>query len=85
MIQKIQKTLEIAFPDAGIEVVDESHLHKGHVGNTKNGNSHFKVVLKSDILAKMNKVQAHRKIHEALKELILSLHALSIEIKQASD
>lgn len=65
-----------------LEVIDESHLHAGHAGNTMSGESHFRLIIKSEGLSLMPKVQAHRKIYEILAAEIPKIHALAIEISK---
>jgi BolA protein len=64
-----------------LEVIDESHLHKGHSGYREGGESHFRLKISSEVLKKESLLKAHRMINESLREeLKEKIHALAIEI-----
>ncbi|MCW5697880.1 MAG: BolA family transcriptional regulator [Bauldia sp.] len=80
----ITRTLTEAFQPASLEVVDESHLHKGHAGWSEGGETHFRVRITAPAFAGMTRVAIHRAINDALKaELAGDVHALAIEAKAA--
>ncbi len=79
---RITRTLTDAFRPASLEVVDESHLHKGHAGHRSEGESHFRVRIVAEAFRGASRVDAHRMVNEALKgEFAGGLHALAIEAK----
>lgn len=78
---KILETLQKAFPGATIEVIDESHLHEGHSGNIMNGESHFRVIINCNTLNADPLIKRHRRVHEALKDIMPRIHALSISFR----
>ena len=56
-------------------------MHSGHAGSPNTGNSHFSIIIKSDKLKGLSRLQGQRKIHELLsREFKAGLHALSIKI-----
>ena len=62
-------------------MIDNSSFHKKHKSFDSN-KFHFKIIIESKELKKMNKVEAHKKIFTILKEEIKNkIHALEIEIK----
>ncbi len=63
-----------------LEVIDNSHLHAGHVGARDSGETHFKIIIKSDQLAQLNRIAAHRLINQILKDELKQIHALEIKI-----
>jgi len=64
-----------------LELIDNSHFHTSHKSFDSN-KFHLKIIIKSQALKKMNKVQAHRAIFSTLKnEMKNNIHALEIEIK----
>ena len=64
-----------------LQVINDSHKHKGHVGSPNTGNSHFSIIIKSNQLSLMNRVAGQRLIYSVLKdEMKNSIHALSIKI-----
>ena len=74
--KKITKEIN---PD-NIILIDNSHLHKKHKSFDLN-KFHFKIIIESKKLKKMNKIEAHKKIFSILKEEMKNkIHALEIEI-----
>jgi BolA protein len=79
MIEEIKKRLASLNP-ARLEIIDDSHMHHGHAGNS--GGGHFTIIIKSDLLAKQNRIQSHRQIYSLLDDLIpQKIHALQIKIE----
>ena len=79
MIEEIKKRLSSLNP-ARLEIIDDSHMHQGHAGNS--GGGHFTIIIKSDLLAKQNRIQSHRQIYGLLDDLIpQKIHALQIKIE----
>ena len=79
---RIRSKLTEAFHPDALEVVDESHQHKGHHAHRAEGNTHFRVRITSAAFAGKSRVQTHRMINEALaEELAEGVHALAIEAK----
>jgi BolA protein len=79
---RIRRKLTEAFQPASLDVVDESHLHKGHAGHRPEGESHFRVRITADAFAGKSRVAAHRMIYAALAgEIQQGVHALAIEVK----
>ena len=62
-----------------INIEDKSFLHKNHKGNQE-GKYHLKVIIISEELKKMNKIESNKKIykilHRELKEFIHSIQIL---------
>ncbi|MYI92592.1 MAG: BolA family transcriptional regulator [Rhodobacteraceae bacterium] len=64
-----------------LEVENQSHLHKGHVGWNETGETHFHIRISSAKFENLNRIQRHRLLHTAITPELMSLiHALSIEI-----
>jgi BolA protein len=80
MKDRIALKIKNAIPDAYVEVIDESQLHAGHAGNTMTGESHFKLIIKSDYLSAKPKVLAHKEIFSILEDEMKLIHALSVQI-----
>ena len=63
-----------------IILIDNSHLHTKHKSFDSN-KLHLKIIIKSEKLKNMNKIEAHKKIYSILKEEMNNkIHALEIEI-----
>ena len=61
-----------------LEIINESHLHQGHSGNT--GGGHFNVLIESLAFQNKTRMEMHRMVYGALEDLIpKNLHALSIK------
>ena len=77
--QLITEKLRQAFTPSEIEVVDESHKHKGHAGARPEGESHFRVRIVSPAFAGLTRIERHRRINAVLaEELAGRVHALAI-------
>ena len=78
----IEKTLRECFDPNFLEVVDESELHRGHVGFKEGTQTHFKVVISAKTFKKMSRLSRERAIYKALgSKLMLNIHALSIRFR----
>jgi BolA protein len=79
---RITRTLTDAFFPTVLEVVDESHLHAGHVGHRPGGETHFRVKIAAEAFRGKSRVETHRMINRALAgEFAQGLHALAIEAR----
>ena len=78
----IDKILRRNFEPVFLEVLDESELHRGHVGFKDGIQTHFKIVISAKIFEKMSRVSRERAIHKALGSSIMQdIHALSIKFQ----
>ncbi|MCZ8079904.1 MAG: BolA family transcriptional regulator [Rhodobacteraceae bacterium] len=77
---EITKQLTAAFAPRELQVINESHKHAGHSGDDGSGESHFRVVIRADVFAPMNRVERHRAVHKALGDLNTRIHALALDI-----
>jgi BolA protein len=81
MKQRIEKKLNEALKPKFLEVENNSAMHHGHLGDDGSGETHFAIIIESEELKKLNKVQAHRKVNELVKhEFRNGMHALEIKI-----
>ena len=63
-----------------IEIINSSSKHQGHKSFTK-GKFHLKIIIDSNYLKSLNKIEAHKKIMEILKEELKDkIHALELKI-----
>ena len=73
---KIEKKIK---PDQ-ITLIDNSSLHAKHKSFDPN-KFHLKIIIKSEKLKRMSKIDAHKEIFSILKdEMKTKIHALEIEI-----
>lgn len=76
----LRAALEIT-DDAGVEVIDESHLHAGHAGmaGREAKHTHFRVRVISPLFVGKSRVMRERMVTAALKPFIEGgVHALAI-------
>lgn len=74
----IRTAIEAALAPVALEVIDESHKHLGHEG-ARDGRGHFAVHVVSAAFAGLGPLARHRKVYEAVGELMRTdIHALSI-------
>ena len=63
-----------------IKIEDKSFLHKNHKGNQK-GKFHLKIIIVSEELKKMNRIESNKKIYKVLdEELKKFIHSIQILI-----
>ena len=61
-----------------ITIEDKTYLHKNHKGHEKN-KFHIKLIIKSDELLKMNRIESTKKIYKILEdELKYYIHSIEI-------
>jgi len=78
---RIMDKLSGRFAPAHLEVIDESHRHKGHAGWREGGETHFRVRIAASELAGLSRVAQHRAIMDALSDEFRDrVHALAIEV-----
>tara|TARA_B110000438_G_scaffold204282_1_gene195972 strand:- start:785 stop:1036 length:252 start_codon:yes stop_codon:yes gene_type:complete len=78
---KIKKKIKSEIEAENIILIDNSILHKKHKSFDIN-KLHLKIIIKSQKLRQMSKIEAHKEIFAILKdEMKNDIHALEIEIK----
>lgn len=80
MAETIRQKLAATFSPETLEVKDESHLHKGHVGAPEGGESHFRLLIVAKAFEGQSRVARQRAVNTALKdELAGPVHALAMK------
>ena len=80
--ERIVARLSAALAAERLDVIDESHLHKGHAGHRPEGETHYRVRITSDAFRGKSRIEMHRTINTLLaEELAAGVHALAIEAK----
>ena len=78
--QAMEKALEQVFQESEIEIVNDSEAHRGH-GGYSDGETHFKLFIKSSKFNGMSRLKRHRAVHEALgPDLLSQIHALELKL-----
>jgi BolA protein len=74
----IRARLIAAFAPTELEVIDDSHKHKGHAG-AKDGRGHFRVKIVSAKFAGKKPLERHRMVFAVLDSMLKTdIHALSV-------
>lgn len=77
--QTIEDKLTAKFAPTSLSVVDESHLHEGHVGARPEGETHFRVTIVAEAFDGRSRLERHRMVNETLDaELRGPVHALAV-------
>ncbi len=80
LITIVKKKLQDQINIENISIEDKSFLHKNHTGN-KEGKFHLKVIIKSDELRNISRIEGNKKIYKILKsELKDFIHSIQILI-----
>lgn len=80
--ERIAQALTSALSPQSLDVIDESHLHKGHAGARPEGETHFRVRITAEAFRGKSRVDMHRTINSILAdELTAGVHALAIQAK----
>ena len=82
----ISKKLHDAFAPDRLDVIDESHLHEGHMGHRPGGETHFRVNIVSDGFEGKSRIERHRLVNGALAaELAGPVHALALKAQTKAE
>jgi BolA protein len=80
-VGRIRGRLQARFDPLQLQIEDESHRHAGHAG-AAGGMGHFRVRIVSADFAGLSPLARHRKVYEALGDLLVTdVHALSIDAR----
>ena len=77
-VQRIESLLREKLGATDVQVIDESHKHRGHAG-AAGGGGHFRVSVVSPRFAGLSLVQSQRLVYQALGDMMTNeIHALTI-------
>ena len=80
LIAIVKKKLLDQINIESINIEDKSFLHKNHIGNQE-GKYHLKIIIDSEELKKMSKIESNKKIYKILElELKKFIHSIQILI-----
>jgi BolA protein len=83
--EKIREQLERALDPLELMIKDQSQLHVGHEG-ARDGKGHFDITVVSQAFDGVSRVQRHRLVYDALRDLLESdIHALRISAYAPSE
>lgn len=82
MAQKLAQALQ----PVHLDIVNQSHLHAGHAGDDGSGETHFHVLVVSDMFCGKSRIERQRMVFDALSEEVrLQIHALSMKTLTAGE
>lgn len=82
---RIRQYLEERLNPQELLIKDQSQLHIGHEG-AKDGKGHYDLLVVSQAFEGVNRVQRHRMVYDALRDLLQSdIHALRISAYAPSE
>ena len=80
LLNQIKDKINRKINPENVKLIDNSFLHSKHKSFDSN-KLHLKIIIKSEKLKKMSKIEAHKEIFSILKEeMNNNIHALEIEI-----
>ena len=78
LIKIVKSKIEAEIVIQDIQIEDKSFLHKNHKGNQE-GMFHLKLIIESEELKKLNKIESTKKIYNILdNELKKNIHSIQI-------
>ena len=79
-LDEVKEKINKKIKPKNIILIDNSSLHSRHKSFDKK-KFHLKIIIESEKLKKMNKIDAHKEIYSVLKnEMNSRIHALEIEV-----
>ena len=80
LIEVVKEKIRNNISDGKLEVVDNTHLHKHHKSFNKS-KTHLKIIIQSESLKTLSRIDSHKKITQILKDEIRDyIHSLEIKI-----
>mgnify|MGYP006101770667 CR=1 FL=1 len=80
-LDQVKTKIESQLNPDDVLLIDNTHLHTKHKSFNSN-KFYLKLIIRSEKLKKMKKIEAHKEIFSILKsEMKNQIHALEIEIK----
>ncbi|MSO76694.1 MAG: BolA family transcriptional regulator [Alphaproteobacteria bacterium] len=77
--ETIRAKLTATLAPEALDIIDESHLHRGHAGDRPGGESHFRLRIVAAAFAGKSRLERQRLVYGALAaELAGTIHALSL-------
>ena len=84
--ETIRQKLAAALSPSRLDVVDDSDRHAGHAGAKPGGETHFNVLVISELFAGMGRVERQRLVYDVLREEMAGpVHALALVTRTAAE
>ena len=78
-LQLIRKKLINTLKASNVEIIDNTSKHKNHKFFQED-KFHLKIIIESEYLKSLNRIDAHRKVKQILKKEFKKIHALELKI-----
>lgn len=79
--QTIKDKVEKDLSPLRYELINESHKHAGHAGDDGSGETHYKLIIVSNLFEGLSRVDRQRLVNSALKDAFENgLHAMSLKL-----
>lgn len=76
---RLREKLMIGLRPTRLDIVNESELHAGHRNSPGTGESHFRVLVVSDVFSGKTRLERHRLVNDLIKdELAGGIHAFAL-------
>ena len=75
----IKKKLIDTLKASNVEIIDNTLKHKNHKFFQEH-KYHLKIIINSEYLRSLNRIDAHRKVKQILKKEFKKIHALELKI-----
>ncbi len=86
VVERIERKLRHALSPARLAIIDQSHLHAGHVGARPEGETHFRVEVVSGAFEGKSRLAGQRMVYALLAdELAGPVHALELKTLTQSE
>ncbi len=84
--ERMETKLREALAPESLDIIDESHLHKGHVGARPEGETHFRAIIVAQAFEGLDRVARQKKVYQILAdELAGPVHALTLRLSTPGD
>ncbi len=79
--ERMRHVIDEALQPARLDIIDESHLHAGHVGARPEGETHYRLHIVCVQFEGKSRVERHRLVYDLLQpELDNGLHAVALQL-----
>lgn len=81
MDKEIKQVITHDFAPDHLEVINESHKHKGHAGDDGSGETHYKLIVVTGKFSGKSRIERHKEVNKSVGTLFdKGLHALSLKL-----
>ncbi len=79
--ERMERKLTDEFQPQQLDIIDESEDHRGHGGYREGGETHFRIVMRSEVLRGMSRVARQRAVMACMqREMDERVHALALDV-----